>query len=52
MPLAAPTKGASVGCAEVDGALAQEIVRIPAAFYVNVHMDAFRPRALRGQLSR
>jgi hypothetical protein len=52
VPLTAPTKGTSSGCAEVDRALAQEIIRNPSAFYVNVHNEPFKPGAVRGQLSR
>lgn len=52
VPLEAPADGSSEGCAPVDRALAQEIVRNPGAFYVNVHNAPFRPGAVRGQLSR
>lgn len=52
VPLTAPTNGTSSGCADVDRALAQEIIRNPAAFYINVHTDTFKPGAVRGQLSR
>ncbi|HEX9946035.1 MAG TPA: CHRD domain-containing protein [Allosphingosinicella sp.] len=52
VPLEAPTDGSSEGCASVDRALAQEIIRNPEAFYVNVHNAAFRPGAVRGQLGR
>lgn len=47
-----PTDGTSAGCAAVDRALAREILRDPAAYYVNVHNAAFRSGAVRGQLSR
>jgi hypothetical protein len=47
-----PADGSSEGCATVERARAQEIVRDPGAFYVNVHNAAFRPGAVRGQLGR
>ena len=50
--LAAPTGGTSSGCAEVTRALAQELIRTPGAFYVNVHNAPFPGGAVRGQLSR
>src|SRR5687767_9342487 len=52
VPLAAPTDGSSEGCTTVDRALAQEMIRNPAAFYVNVHNTPFPGGAVRGQLSR
>lgn len=52
VPLEAPTDGSSEGCATVDRALAQEMIRDPGAFYVNVHNAPFRPGAVRGQLGR
>ena len=52
VPLAAPTSGTSSGCASVDRALAQELIRDPGAFYVNVHNAEFPPGAVRGQLER
>jgi len=36
----------------VTRALAQEIIRNPAAFYVNVHNTPFPGGAVRGQLGR
>ena len=52
VPLEAPTDGSSEACAEVTRALAQEIIRTPGAFYVNVHNTPFPGGAVRGQLSR
>ena len=50
--LEAPTDGSREGCADVTRALAQEIIRTPGAFYVNVHNTPFPAGAVRGQLSR
>ena len=50
--LAAPADGSSEGCADVTRALAQELIRAPAGFYVNVHNAAFPAGAIRGQLAR
>ena len=50
--LAAPTGGSSEGCADVTRALAQEIIRNPGAFYVNVHNTPYPGGAVRGQLGR
>ena len=50
--LAAPTGGSSEGCADVERALAQELIRNPGAFYVNVHNAPFPGGAIRGQLGR
>ena len=52
VPLEAPTDGSSEACADVTRALAQEIIRTPAAFYVNVHNTPFPGGAVRGQLGR
>ena len=40
------------GCVNVDRALAQEIIKNPSAFYVNVHTGTFPLGALRAQLGR
>ena len=50
--LNAPTNGTSSGCAPVSRELAQEIIRDPAEYYVNVHNAEFPGGALRGQLDR
>ncbi|HYI64941.1 MAG TPA: CHRD domain-containing protein [Allosphingosinicella sp.] len=50
--LTAPTSGSSSGCAAVTRALAQELIRNPGAFYVNVHNAPFPGGAVRGQLGR
>ena len=51
-PLTAPTSGTSTGCVDVSRALAQEIIKTPGAFYVNVHNTPFPQGAVRDQLSR
>ncbi len=47
-----PTDGSSSGCIEVGRTLAEDILKNPADYYVNVHNAEFRGGALRGQLSR
>ena len=47
-----PTDGFSSGCVEVGRALAKDILKNPADYYVNVHNAEFPGGALRGQLSR
>jgi len=51
VPLRAPSTGARTDTVHVDKALAQEILRTPSAFYVNVHNGDFPAGAVRGQLS-
>lgn len=38
------------GCADVDSALANEILADPSGFYVNLHNEPFPDGAIRGQL--
>jgi hypothetical protein len=52
VPLDPPTDGSSEGCATVTRELAQEIIRNPTIFYVNVHNAPFPGGAIRGNLSR
>ena len=47
-----PTDGSSSGCVEVGRALAKDILKNPADYYVNVHNAEFPLGALRGQLSK
>lgn len=50
VPLEAPTDGSSSACADVDRALALDILKNPADYYVNVHNMPFPGGAVRGQL--
>jgi hypothetical protein len=52
VPLSAPTSGTVSGCTTVQKELLQEIVRTPAAFYVNVHTLAYLDGQVQGRLSR
>ena len=52
VPLDPPTDGSSSGCETVTRELAQEIIRNPTIFYVNVHNTQFPGGAVRGNLSR
>jgi hypothetical protein len=47
-----PTNGFSSGCAKVDRALAKDILKNPADYYVNIHNADYPDGALRGQLSK
>ena len=51
VPLSPPTDGSSSGCADVDRALAKDILQHPEEYYVNVHNEEFPGGAVRGQLS-
>lgn len=51
VPLTTPTTGTSSGCGTVDRALLQQIVRNPAAYYVNVHTQTFPTGQVQGTLS-
>jgi hypothetical protein len=42
--------GGATGCTNVERRLVAEILRDPAAFYVNVHTSEFLTSAIRGQL--
>jgi hypothetical protein len=48
--LEAPTDGRSEGCTAIAPALALEILRAPADYYVNVHNPDYPGGAVRGQL--
>lgn len=50
--LTPPTPGSSKGCAEVARDLAQDLIKNPQAYYVNVHNAAFPNGAVRGQLTK
>jgi hypothetical protein len=52
VPLSAPTSGSASGCMTVERELLQEIVRTPAAFYVNVHTLAYQDGQVQGRLTR
>ena len=47
-----PTDGSSSGCVQVGRALAKDILKNPADYYVNVHNAEYPAGALRGQLSK
>ena len=50
--LGAPTSGTSSGCVTVTRALALEILKRPADYYVNVHNAPFPAGVVRGQLAK
>jgi hypothetical protein len=52
IPLTTPSSGNSSGCAAVEKALLQEIVRSPGAFYVNVHTGSYPDGQIQGNLTR
>ena len=47
-----PSDGDSSGCVDVSRALALEILKRPADYYVNIHNAAFPSGAIRGQLAK
>lgn len=51
VPLRAPSSGSVSDTVAVDKALAQEIIRNPIGFYVNVHNAEYPAGAIRGQLN-
>ena len=51
VPLTTPTTGTSSGCATVERSLLQQIVKNPAAYYVNVHTGTFPNGQVQGTLS-
>jgi hypothetical protein len=51
VPLTTPTTGTSSGCATVERALLQQIVRNPSAYYVNVHTQTYPDGQVQGTLS-
>ncbi|MGH6785435.1 MAG: CHRD domain-containing protein [Novosphingobium sp.] len=48
--LSAPTSGSSSGCADITRTLAEDLLKNPDGFYVNVHNAAYPGGAVRGQL--
>lgn len=52
VPLLAPSNGTSEECKTITRELAQELIRTPEAFYVNVHNSAHPGGAVRGQLAK
>ena len=50
VPLDAPAAGRSEGCVDIARTLAQDIVRSPGDYYVNVHNAPYPGGAVRGQL--
>ena len=52
VPLGAPSDGDSSGCVDVSAELAKNILKNPAAYYVNVHNADFPSGAIRGQLAK
>ena len=52
VPLGAPSDGDSSGCVTVTAELAKNILKNPAAYYVNVHNADFPAGAIRGQLRK
>lgn len=47
-----PKNGFSSGCEKISRALARDLKRHPAHYYVNVHNNQFPAGAIRGQLSQ
>jgi len=52
VPLDAPAKGSSKGCAAAPADALAAIIADPAGYYVNVHTAAWPKGAMRGQLHK